>query len=416
MIEGVVLRLRHLYPADEIHVTDRPLLKTTLWSREGIFKSGPCQVGAWSQHFLSQLPYFWRYSRPWSSVARKGALLATRFMNIKPAALYRDRVQVATFDDYCRPFDALHVVGGGNLTDVFEPELFQRSYLIRTFYEQAKPVVLTGQQLGPFRSSIFKTALCQALRQTCFVGLREPTTSLEICEEARLPPNRFEVMGDDSFGSHQDETARVDALLADFHLQSGRFLAWNVRIASYNATQRHYLDRIARLLEAVAKQLGMPVLLVPIALSPGGSDVDSGRQLQRKTHATTVHILDRDDLSPSLVKGILGRAFGAVGASYHFCTFALSHGVPTVCFYDGDYYAQKAKGLCGFWKDDRLALSLRDMDVQAATDSILRLFNDTAYREKLRQDAQQAIARWETIFDREVQKSFGASSIIPSTS
>lgn len=45
-------------------------------------------------------------------------------------------------------------------------------------------------------------------------------------------------------------------------------------------------------------------------------------------------------MTPAAVKGVLGRAWGAVGTSYHFCTFAASMGVPVACLYDGSYYSK----------------------------------------------------------------------------
>ena len=102
----------------------------------------------------------------------------------------------------------------------------------------------------------------------------------------------------------------------------------------------------------------------------------------------------------------LGQAFGAVGVSYHFCTFALTQGVPAVCLYDGDYYGQKGHGLCGFWADNRLALSLQDLTTLSAVKHIMQVFNDDRLRENLLRIAVEAVERWHSIFDQQVIKAF----------
>jgi polysaccharide pyruvyl transferase WcaK-like protein len=125
------------------------------------------------------------------------------------------------------------------------------------------------------------------------------------------------------------------------------------------------------------------------------------------THSSKVLVLENDNLTPSLVKGILGKAFGAVGVSYHFCTFALGQGVPTVCIHDGNYYLQKARGLSEFWGDKRLSLPLKGMNTDLAIDHIAEVFNDDLLRKKLHDCSIQAVESWKHIFSTQVRKCFG---------
>jgi hypothetical protein len=106
------------------------------------------------------------------------------------------------------------------------------------------------------------------------------------------------------------------------------------------------------------------------------------------------------------MKGIMGKAAGAVCVSYHACTFALCQGVPAVCLYDGDYYRQKAMGLCAFWSDDRLALDLNECASVEAADRILHVLQDQRLKSALQFRSSTAIQRWETVFDRRIRQVF----------
>jgi len=244
------------------------------------------------------------------------------------------------------------------------------------------------------------------LREVTFLGLREPTASLTFCQKGGFVPQRFKVMGDDSFGLPAATQEESIAFLSKYGLTPGRFLAVNVRMGDYIEEMRAHLAKVADIVSNIALLLQMPVVIVPIAFDASDSDILSGKQLAQAIFSRDVVVIEHTDLNACLVKGILGQAFGAVGVSYHFCTFALTRGVPAVCLYDGDYYGQKGRGLCGFWADNRLALSLPDLTTSSAVKHIMQVFNDDRLRENLPHIADEAVERWHSIFDEQVRRAF----------
>jgi hypothetical protein len=101
---------------------------------------------------------------------------------------------------------------------------------------------------------------------------------------------------------------------------------------------------------------------------------------------------------------VLGSAYAALGMSYHFCTFALSQGVPTVALFAGDYYAQKAYGISQFWNDERLAAPFAALETAAGIERIRSVLDDEHLREVLRGRAEEATRRWQMMFkDRVIQ-------------
>lgn len=414
MLESAVGRLRANLPETDIFVITRPGLQTDVWKIAGVYPVEMCVVRPVGVRLLARRRFFWRYDSFWRKTISAIALLSLdRAYSTRVKLLSHSsdaRAKTRDLHEFCEPFDALHIVGGGNLTDIFYDTLFEKCCLIQTFANQRKPILLTGQQLGPVKSHLLKNALARTLRKATFVGLREPVDSVRFCTEAKLDPNRFAVMGDDSFGSQPGDDLEATRLLAKMGVTPSRFLAVNIRIGSYAPEHAVQMHKIAAIVRELATHFQMPIVVVPIWLDPLEGDVPSGTQLAETLGSKDVRVITDDALTPGLIKKVMSKAFGAIGVSYHFCTFALSEGVPAICIYDGAYYSQKGRGLSRFWQDDRLAMSLRDMDVQSGVKRIQQVLTDSSLRKNLHQLAIDHRHRWQEIFDSQTQSAFAASS------
>lgn len=316
--------------------------------------------------------------------------------------------------DYCEPYDGLHVVGGGNLTDSFPWQLIHRACLIRAFQEQGKPVVLTGQQVGPFATDRYWPLVADALRRASFVGVREPTESVNLVHRAGVPAERTAMMGDDAFGLPLGGNSEIDARLRARGIEPGRFFAVNVRMSeAYAAEHAAHLGTVASMVDRLAEAYGVPALVVPVALNESDSDLASGERLRERVETAEIHLLDDVDLSPYLAKAAVKRALGVVGVSYHFCTFALSQGVPAVCIYNGSYYGQKAQGLATLWGDPRIALPLNETDGVSASTHVREVWDDEALRAHLSGEAQRVTARWHEVFAQATSPFESISALAP---
>lgn len=403
MLEGVVHRLLRSSEEVEAHVIFRPSLRTGLWQ---VPRVSPVEF-RFARPLIAMGPFMttrflWRWSEafagPWAAYC-----FASLGRRLQPEAIrVGDGPSEVSLEDWCRDYDGYLVAGGGNLTDTFPGEIWRRCCLIHAFAAQGKPVVLSGQQIGPFRSRVMSDALTRALRKADFVGLREPTGSVSFCEAAGLPHDRFAVMGDDSFGIGPEASGTVDSCLERIGLSGRRFLAVNVRVATYSPIEDSQIREVAGVVSGLARRYELPVLVVPIALNEVDSDIRSGHRLAEAVGGGLVRVLDDLELSPAVVKGILGYAFGAVGVSYHFCTFSLSQGVPAVCINRGDYYSQKGSGLCRLWGSEGLSLPLGSDPVERSIARICAVFDDEMMRRRLMIRAEGLIEKWGTIFDTRV--------------
>lgn len=404
ILESVVRRLTNIMPEVEIHVLYRPNMLNFIWTLPHVYKKRAYSLDAVMTNPFNNIPFLWRYSRTWKVLLLKsvgtlfpaGSFLLTDELNAQSERI--------TFKEFCEEFDALHITGGGYLTDVFYNELFQKCCLVHTFSDFNRPVLLTGQQVGPFKTATARKAMARALRKVRFVGLRDSNDSLRFCQEASLESASFDVMGDDSFGLPAADNHLVLDKLNQYGIKENQFIAVNVRIGHYATEMSQHIKKIAGIINRVATFFGVPLLIVPISFNPNDSDIVSGKELAKEIRDAHVFIMEGDEPDPALYKGILGKALGSVGVSYHFCIFSLSQGVPAICIYDGEYYAHKARGLCNFWKDKRLALHLPEVDIETAAQHIIEVFEDYALRKKLYSLGQEAHSTWQRAFDYHVER------------
>jgi len=406
MIEGVVRRLLHTAKGVNLCVLDNFSLPKEMWEWNNVTRvtmrlSDPLPRVA----YVNRIPYIRRYERQLKTIGIHSSLAMLDLGINANDIRVSDGSDSTTLENWCSAYDAMHFVGMGGFTDIFLKDVWHYCYMIYTLASQGKPVIFTGQQIGPFHSWLTKNLVQSSLRKAEFIGLREPTDSLVFCEQADLDSNRFAVMGDDSFGVPAADSEHVKSFLSRFGLSPGKFIAVNVRVGNYASSHAEYIQCIADLMSNLSQRYDLPVVVVPIALDIWDSDIDSGYRLCEAVGGDRIQVLDKpEELTAALVKGILGQAYAAVGVSYHFCTFALSQGVPAICIFDGDYYSQKARGLSRFWEDERLALPLKKLDLKEATRQVYELIEDQEFREALRIRAEIAIKRWEEIFDLKVNE------------
>jgi polysaccharide pyruvyl transferase WcaK-like protein len=302
-----------------------------------------------------------------------------------------------TLGRWCRPYDGLFVAGGGDMNDSFPEALWRYCALIHVFANAGKPIILSGQQLGPVECPINRRLLLSALKRVSYVGVREPTDSLRFCEEAGLSESQFAMCGDDSLGMAPADIREINELMRAYEITPRGFIAVNLRIAPYSRVSDDALVSFTETLAELSAIHGVDLVVVPVSIDDGDSDVDSGDLLARRIKGPRIKVIRGGRLSGKLIKGLLGHADGVVGVSYHFNTFALSQGVPAVAVYSGDYYRQKAKGLAAFWGDERIAMPVTELDGQAAH-RIRAVFEDEGLRQRLKTRAAQATSEWGAIF------------------
>ncbi|MDR3764074.1 MAG: polysaccharide pyruvyl transferase family protein [Acidobacteriota bacterium] len=406
MLEASVEEFLSLAPTVELHLVDRVPLPTKIWELPRVRRTPNVEVKTRDLNRLAILdnsPLLWRLAAYY-----RNHLLASLFerlgRQIAPGKLMVDTAAGrVSLERYCEDYDAFYIFGGGNINDVFPAELLRKCALMLCFAAQGKPVILTGQQIGPFQSQAGREVAARALRETAFAGVREPLDSARYCREAGLSEERYAVMGDDSFGLPQASEEDVSRLLARYGVEENKFIALNVRVTSYLPETQRHLQQIAAFVSALLDEFQLPALVVPVVMDGPESDILGGRKLASLIGAGRVRVMDAEGVTPVSARGVLGRAFAALGTSYHFCTFSCAEGVPAVCLYDGSYYSQKALGLAAFWRVERLLLPMGELNDPEAVRRVSGVFRDAALREKLKRRALESLQDWHAAFRQALQ-------------
>jgi polysaccharide pyruvyl transferase WcaK-like protein len=412
MLESVVSNLSDLLPNAELYVVRRAALPETIYKRLDATPVPQYEIKRPYQFAnLSLLDIARR--KFWSGIYRafyaSSNVHQAAFFSIIQKCKLASKIMLTgsdniTLGDYCANFDSLHVAGGGNLTDTFPYHLFHRVALMETFYIQQKPIILTGQQIGPFSSRLHKSLVIRALKHASFIGLREPTLSVEILQEGGVDRHKYSVMGDDALGLLNVDKSDEPLIKSRTHYHQYSYFVVNIRIGrTYAKEHEKHLRLLAQVVDQLASHYRLPALVVPIALQESDSDIESGHRLAALTTTAQVEVLEKSDLSPIDVKSIIGSSLGAVGVSYHFCTFALSQGVPAVCLFDGDYYKQKALGLAKYWRDQRIGLPLNGSDPSNVANHVIIVWNDHLLRERLVQLSAEVTSHWRRSFQSAIE-------------
>lgn len=97
-----------------------------------------------------------------------------------------------------RGSDALFISGGGNLSSSWPEHLYERVALMRTAAAFGKPVIVSGQTLGPALTENENLLLSEQLRQAAFVGVRE-RDSLALAIAMGVPETKLFYQLDDAF-------------------------------------------------------------------------------------------------------------------------------------------------------------------------------------------------------------------------
>lgn len=200
------------------------------------------------------------------------------------------------------------------------------------------PVVLLGQQVGPFSSAPLRALAGRVLRKVAFLGCRDDE-SLTVCRAMAIPRAVCRFTGDE--GAYLAPAPQADALrlLAAHGLAPG-FFAVQLRFDANSPFEPH-LAWFARVVDGVARRLDAQVALVPMAYRGAADDRAAAARLLPLLAAPAVR-LECDD--PALVKACLGHAAAALGVANHFVVFAASMGVPSAGVYATEYMRQKLQG------------------------------------------------------------------------
>ena len=263
-----------------------------------------------------------------------------------PHQVTRPRFQVLNALDQA---DALYISGSGGFSDRYVrgvPTIWMTLILVMTALH--KPVVLSGQQIGPLSNRGNRWLVKHVLSKTALIGVREPA-SLQAALELGLPPDKIVLTGDDAWDLPIDSTTNLIAVCDGLDLSRG-FIAAQFRASDSTGWTIDEARAAAPSLDHLAEHLGVPVVFVSMMSTPDASgDIATNREVAQMMRTPVAVLPER--LSPVQLKSLLSAATIAVGVSNHFLVFATSAGTPSIGLFRSDYLARKVLGLAQLYPE-----------------------------------------------------------------
>jgi polysaccharide pyruvyl transferase WcaK-like protein len=303
-----------------------------------------------------------------------------------------------------RSSDAVYCSGGGNLNDRWLlHELLPRTVTYRLAAVFGKPLVVSGQGIGPLQSRLGRRLLAAAGRQALIFGCRDYAESRDLLLELGLSPQAARSLGDDAVDLRTSPPERAREILRTEGVPEDGppLLAVHIRLHNFSEDFRAMARQpLADLLDALIDRLGCRVLFIPISYARAAAgDADIGdafdvyARMRRRGGAS---FICREKYLPPDMKAIVGQCRALIGFSYHAWVFALTSGLPAFGLYYGDYFRLKATGHFDWYGKSDWAWDVKGLVVDDVVATMVRtLQNPDEWRGQLDVRRHQMVARVE---------------------
>lgn len=250
--------------------------------------------------------------------------------------------------------DVVVFVGGGNLMEYNGVFDCRTSLLLGIIVHFAKkPVVVSGQGIGPIETRFTKLLLKVFFPRASFVTFRDPFNSNQLLEDLGINLKEGGPVGDDAM-SLPARTVR------DRGAFSGRKrIAINFRISQFTPNMQYKFEEFIEFVSIVAKNEKWQVdffIFDPLR----NSEKNVIDEIISKSGLESFVIHDTGD--PAAARFLLGKCDVAIGIAYHFLLFALAEGTPAIGLWSGPYYKDKVEGLFAWYDNQDWAIPYDNID------------------------------------------------------
>lgn len=227
--------------------------------------------------------------------------------------------------------EAVLLCGGGFLNDINPHQTRPVLRMLADAARRGKRTALFSQGLGPLDSPELLFLLRRACEAGAHTALREGLCGPGIMARVRAKPGQFSVTGDDA----------VEPAWECGPAANGKALGFSVRQVAYSEIESSHLKIIAETLQQLVKRLGTRIVPIPISFNSHERDHEAiGRVIGPEMPTEGMD-------SPETLLRATAECRVLITGTYHAAVFALSLGIPCVCFYVSRYYRNKMQGLAG---------------------------------------------------------------------
>ncbi|WP_277959491.1 polysaccharide pyruvyl transferase family protein [Frigoribacterium faeni] len=242
-----------------------------------------------------------------------------------------------------READGVLVAGGGNMASLWPMHVYERNTLGLIARRFDKPLVVSGQTIGPVLEGEDRELVTELLDAAALVGLREGA-SLELVRSLGVDlTTTVGTVDDASFLGFEAAPPAGGAAGA-----AAPYLAVSLSAHVGDADRGAFATAVARLLDRVAVEAGLEVVFLAHwgSLDPTEERGDSLLHRAVLDQLTVPARVEPTTDSPAAARFARGAALHLT-SRYHPAVFAVAGGVPTVGLAVDDYTTIKLTGALG---------------------------------------------------------------------
>jgi len=294
--------------------------------------------------------------------------------------------------------DFIYLGGGGYLNDLWPHMLYQvvtLSYFGRLF---RKPIIMSGQGIGPVRNKWHRWLIRKALNKVHILTFREEN-SQKYALSLGIEKPLMETVGDDALTLPSEPNEKIKYLIEK---TSRPILGVQFRNSNYiRRLENEKFKNLASLLDSLIRDFDLQVLFIPMSYSKNADDANSALKIHSYMINKDRSTLLSDNSGPMEIKYAISRVDYFLGTSYHALLFALSQGVPALGLYSGEYYSLKIKGLFDFFDLKDFVTNLENFSLEEIKDKFYRLIkDDSILRSNLLKKTQNMTLNLENMFSK----------------
>jgi len=311
--------------------------------------------------------------------------------------------QVHALIETMKGCDGVVIAGGGNMTSPYGWLLYERAAVGAIANALGKPLVISGQTLGPVLTGPDYDTVVELFRSATLTSVREQT-SWELMRNADVPAGL--TLDDASF--FEVDHALPAALELDqvtYKPQPGRpFLVATFAPGTGAMDKDAFNQRIAEVLDRIADAGKLDVVMIAHMSHPGKADIDIETHQDIRRRMNTENVMVCGQLSAEESASLTMQAEIVVASRYHPIVFALSAGVPCLGI-AVDYYGEvRIGGALANWGLGHTMRCLRHLaapEFDAFVDQFLASNNDIRSYLKQLSPAQGEFQRewWDAVVE-----------------
>lgn len=251
-------------------------------------------------------------------------------------------------------------VGGGGLNSLLWPEVYCRGLTFWVCKILGKPVILSGQTIGPFNRWLDKKFAKFALNKVDVITLRD-ASSTKVLKDLGVAKPLIKETADDAVLLHHVDREKTNSVFLSEKIELHHPLIGVNMLGSMKAFPKIKMvdQKMAQVADLLISELGAAIVFVPMAAyyPPSSDVVAASKVLELMEHKDKASLI-MNEYDARVLKGIIGQLDLAIGFRYHFIVFATTMCVPAIGIYFIEYYRMKIKGILELMEQDKYAVDL----------------------------------------------------------